>query len=244
MIGLPARRALQRDAQPRRPVVELVAQLVEQLLDLGELEQPAHVVERLEYPRAAHRLGVGRQECLARRGFPRLEVGGGALARRLRGVQHRRSFCVSEGAQHPRHVPQRRLLAPALGERTRGLALEIDDQEVVAGEQHLPEVIVAVVPRLEGRLGRRRARVDSLEHLWKRGLLGFVQPGERGKRLLAHSLLPGGHLLRRERLGLERRGAARRGERAVQLGGTRLSIAWREIRRAAHLARRLEEAPR
>src|SRR5258706_10809551 len=54
--------ALQRDVRPRRAVVELVAQLVEQLLDLGELEQAARILERCVQTARARGLGVGGEE--------------------------------------------------------------------------------------------------------------------------------------------------------------------------------------
>src|SRR2546428_12624136 len=52
--------------------------------------------------------------------------------------------CVMERAQHPGHVAQRATLDAALAERPRRLAFEVDDDEVVAGEKDLAEVIVAV----------------------------------------------------------------------------------------------------
>src|SRR4051812_9654851 len=51
---------------------------------------------------------------------------------------------VMEGAQHPGDVPQRAALDAALAQWPRRLAFEVDDDEVVAGVQDLPEVIVAV----------------------------------------------------------------------------------------------------
>ena len=69
-----------------------------------------------------------------------------------------RAVRVAERAQHAGDVAQRRMLAPALGERPRRLALEVDDHEVVVGEQHLAEVIVAVVARLERRAPAARRR--------------------------------------------------------------------------------------
>ena len=49
-----------------------------------------------------------------------------------------------EGAQHPGDVAQCAALDAALAQRPRRLPFEVDDDEVVAGMQHLPEVIVAV----------------------------------------------------------------------------------------------------
>ena len=65
----------------------------------------------------------------------------------LRRAAQRAPARVVEGAQHARHVAQRRMLGAALLERPRGLAFEIDDHEVVARHQHLAEVVVAVEAR-------------------------------------------------------------------------------------------------
>src|SRR5207247_6043831 len=51
---------------------------------------------------------------------------------------------VVERAEHAGHVAQRAALDAALAERPRRLALEVDDDEVVAGAQDLAQVIVAV----------------------------------------------------------------------------------------------------
>ena len=59
---------------------------------------------------------------------------------------------VVEGAQHARHVAQRRALGAALLEGARRLALEVDDDEVVARDQYLPEVVIAVKARAHARL--------------------------------------------------------------------------------------------
>ena len=51
---------------------------------------------------------------------------------------------IGERAQHGGHVPHRRPLEPALGQGVIWLSLEIDNREVVAGDQHLAQVKVAV----------------------------------------------------------------------------------------------------
>src|SRR5205809_7488805 len=63
-------KALQRDVHPGRAVVELVAQLVEQLLDLGELEQAACILERRVQAARARGLGISGEERAAHLGFP------------------------------------------------------------------------------------------------------------------------------------------------------------------------------
>jgi phage terminase large subunit-like protein len=66
---------------------------------------------------------------------------------------------VGEGTQHARHILQRRRAAAALGERTGGLALEVDHDPIArAIPQHLAEVVVAVDPRDEAG----RANVPEL----------------------------------------------------------------------------------
>src|SRR3954469_14140803 len=78
---------LHRDVDPVGPVRRLVAQLVEHLLDLGELQQAARVFKGCVEAAALHRSGIGIQECLAHRLLPRderrpeaLDAGLGALA--------------------------------------------------------------------------------------------------------------------------------------------------------------------
>jgi hypothetical protein len=63
---------------------------------------------------------------------------------------------VVEGAKHPGHVGKRRKLEAAFAQGSRGLALEIDDQKILAGVQNLAEVIVAMNPSAhagEARVG-------------------------------------------------------------------------------------------
>src|SRR5207245_2207059 len=57
-------------------------------------------------------------------------------------------------------VAQREALQPALVEGARRLALEVDDHEVVAGVEHLAEVVVAMHPdtRRGQALGEKRAQ--------------------------------------------------------------------------------------
>ena len=66
-----------------------------------------------------------------------------------------------ERANHARHVAQRKLLLPPLGERPRRLAFKVDDHEVVARNQHLAEVIISVATNLGSVDGQTR-RVGKL----------------------------------------------------------------------------------
>ena len=64
-------------------------------------------------------------------------------ARRRRSLRRRGG--VRERAQHPRDVAERRALPAPLGERARGLALEVEDQPVLlVRPERLAEVVVAV----------------------------------------------------------------------------------------------------
>ena len=55
---------------------------------------------------------------------------------------------VVKGAQHPGDIAERRAFHAALGEGARGFALEVDDDEIPAGFEHLAEMVVAVMARL------------------------------------------------------------------------------------------------
>src|SRR3954465_6632305 len=103
---------LRRDMDPIRPVVHLVAQLVEHFLDLGELQEAAHVVERAEDAAALHRRRVGLEERLARGLLPRAQRGPQLFQRGLGALaQLRRAARIAERAQHARDIAQRRVLA-------------------------------------------------------------------------------------------------------------------------------------
>ena len=65
------------------------------------------------------------------------------LAPELRGIRG-----IADRAQHARDVAQHAALAPALLEAARGLALEIDDDEIVLRDEDLAQVQVAVIARL------------------------------------------------------------------------------------------------
>src|SRR6185503_17513484 len=54
---------------------------------------------------------------------------------------------VVQRAQKTGDVAHRVAFEPALRQRASGIALEVDDLEVVAGPQHLPQVVVAVRAR-------------------------------------------------------------------------------------------------
>ncbi len=123
------------------------------------------------------------------------------------------------------------LLRATLLEAARRLAFEIDDHEIVACDEHLPQVQVAV----EAGLAADRSDGGRLEPRFERRLRGqqrlgigarrraelaepLANEGKRRGRLLTRPLDERRGVVGRERLRLERRIAARVGERDVQLG--------------------------
>src|SRR5438270_11334772 len=62
----------------------------------------------------------------------------------LRLAEQHRVRRIMERTQHPGHVAQRAALDAALAQWPRRFALKVNDDEVVAGMQHLAEMIVAV----------------------------------------------------------------------------------------------------
>src|SRR5439155_3032403 len=198
--------ALDGDVHPVGAVGGFVAQLVEHLLPLGELQEAAHVLEGVVDTAALHRRRIGVDERLARRALPHLQRRAEALDARLGALaQLGRAARIAERAQHPRDVAQRRVLAPALGERPRRLALEVDDQEIIVGDEHLAEVVIAVVARLQRRALRRRAGVDECQYPGALGrdrlcLFALLDNAQSLVRLLAHARAPGLDVLRGEGL--------------------------------------------
>src|SRR5579871_896529 len=126
-----------RDANPVGPVVQLVAQLVDRLFQLEHRQQALDRRLARRQQRRVDRLEVGVEEADAGALLP-------VLGRLAAAVESDRGGGVRERAQHPGDVAERRALAPALDERPRRLALEVDDHPVVAGEEGLAEVVVAV----------------------------------------------------------------------------------------------------
>ena len=82
---------------------------------------------------------------------------------------------IVEGAQHARHVLQRRMLALALAERTRRLALKVRDDEVLPCREHLPQVVIAVGadPQRRDRLLGHRLHRCHHRRLQGQDLLGL-----------------------------------------------------------------------
>ena len=65
---------------------------------------------------------------------------------------------IVDRTDQARDVARRRRLAPAFLQRTAGLALEIDDEDVVLDDQHLAEMEVAVVTDVQAVDIRRKQR--------------------------------------------------------------------------------------
>src|SRR3954452_5372751 len=141
----------QWDADPVRTVVHLVRDFVERFLQEMRIEQHLQFSARLRQMRGIAAFGeIRAQERGAHPSIP--EVRSTLDRRRILGTYHRvlrlpeqhRMRRVVEGAEHAGHVAQGAALDAALAQWPRRLALEIDDDEVVARVQHLAEVIVAM----------------------------------------------------------------------------------------------------
>jgi hypothetical protein len=139
---------------------------------------------------------------------------------------------VAERAQHPGHVLEGRLLGTTFRERTRRLAFEIEDHEVVHDPQDLAQVVVAVDARnLEGE-GQILEAAETLRDLpppaqHQGGMLDHVV-GELGDVRLqgvedlvgarAQTLREAGDLLARHLADAKAAGWVAGGQIPVQLG--------------------------
>ena len=200
------------------PVVELVAQLVDGLLELEHGEQPVDRVLAGRQQRAVDALAVALQVGRARARPPSPRAP--STPRRMREPRGR----VGERAQHPRDVAQRRALQPPLGQRPRGLALEVEDHPAAVGEHRLAEVQVAVRADHAAAGAGRRERLEPLAHvlaaagdLRGRPLVGQLE--EDALDLLVDVGHEQRHRLGARLLGRERRVLGLRAERGVQLAG-------------------------
>src|SRR5690606_23776190 len=72
---------------------------------------------------------------------------------------------VIERTQQAGDIGERRALEAALRERPRGLALEIDDDEIAPRPQRLAEVVIAVAADADGVDGRVGDAPDGAEGL-------------------------------------------------------------------------------
>src|SRR6266550_4709645 len=129
------------NSDPRRSIDELVADLVEVALQEG----------------GAH--GEVPETC------PRLQSGEVFRTHSRRLAEQGRVGGVMEGSQHPGDVPEGRALEPSDTKGARRLAFEVDNHEVVARIEHLPEVVVTVatdVDRFDLPVARQPEPVANL----------------------------------------------------------------------------------
>ena len=243
------RRALeggQRHGDPLRAVAQLVAELVDRLVELvgaDHLIEPLALLRReRRAPRPGHLAEVRVQERGAHALFPRLRprsepLGQPGLARAgLEPAREPDLRGVGERAQHARDVLQRALLQAALGDGPRGLALEVQDGQAVGRPEELAQVVVAVDADLHdvaAQEGVQAAQPLLETSAVARDTLGGLLEGRRQGRhpgceglrrpagLRPHLVAPGRDVARADRLG--RQGVARRGraQRAVQAAGER-----------------------
>src|SRR6266849_10451604 len=72
---------------------------------------------------------------------------------------------IVERAEHARHVSQRRTLNPSLAEWTRRFALEVDDDEIFPGIEHLSQMVVAVAANTHSHDFSPEDRLETLENV-------------------------------------------------------------------------------
>ena len=152
-----------------------------------------------------------------------------------------------ERAQHPGDVTQRGSAEAALGDGLEGLALEVEEDDVAAGEEHLTEMEVAMgadAPAAEARLAQGLEAVEQV-HLARqqrrRGLAHLVgqlaePPAQRAEGAgggAAHGLVQRPLVEQRQVLRAERRIVGRHRQGTVELGGAH-----------AEQVTHLEEGPR
>ena len=162
-----------RRLDPVRPIVGLVVDFVERLAEQVQAHQglSRRCRPSIQTTAAARRLGVGCQERVCgepaatpprsprtRAARPSRRSAGPRRARPSPPHRRRNEACRPHRAAAS-VLPRRSSVGP------RRLALEIDDHHVVLGDQHLPEVVIAVDARLD-RSGRRpradaRSRPDT-----------------------------------------------------------------------------------
>ena len=144
------------DLHPVRAVVELVAELVDGLLELEDGEQPTERV--LAGREQAARLDDGDVAGEELGSCPLLPVLGRNDSVLHLGGRSR----VGERPEHAGDVTERRALAAPLRQRARRLALEVEHDPVRPRPEHLAEVVVAVVADDASRRGHAREQAQLL----------------------------------------------------------------------------------
>ena len=152
------------DGDPRRPVGELVLELVERLVELvgaeGAVEprraraarvagSPGRATSPRYASRKAARTPSSHASAQGRRRSASLRVVGARLEPAREGDLRR----IGERAEHPGHVLEHALLGAPLCQGPRGLALEVQDGEAIGRPQELSEVVVAVDANLHDTAG-------------------------------------------------------------------------------------------
>src|SRR6266545_1216840 len=140
-----------RDLDPARSIVQLIAELVDGLLQQHSVEQD------LDLPpgpgeegalRGCLHVGAkeGSRHPLVPEKDPRLEEGGVLLRRGSDPSEQPRVGRVVERSEHPGNVAKGRSLDAPLRQRPCRFPFEVDDHEVLSRVQDLTEVEVAVHP--------------------------------------------------------------------------------------------------
>ena len=149
--------ANERDADPGGAIVELIEELVEGLFKQVGGEEGLSELRLGDEGGAggdggAVRLKEGASDGVDPKSGPELEGlrGGVALLVGLeRGIGG-----VGEATEHACYIFEGRLFLAAFGERARGLAFEIEESEVVVGDEDLAEMVIAMdADALPRRLG-------------------------------------------------------------------------------------------
>ncbi len=125
-----------------RAHAQLMPQLVDGLLEQEDIEQNLPVLLRRWYEMRSNGPQVSAQKRRRSRVGLRVRIGGPNQPCSMFGlVPVGGSGGIGERAQHRGHVPHRRPLETALGQGVIWLSLEIDNRDVVAGDQDLAQVI-------------------------------------------------------------------------------------------------------
>jgi len=153
LLGQESQQASQWDAEPIRPVGQLILDLVEGFLKQEKVEQ---AVGRPgvggPQPLPGHGLAIGRQHSI--RGlvapFGQSEAQPAALVGRdLEGPFQRGGRSIVDRADQAGDVARRRCLAAPLGDGAARSAVEIDDEDVVLDDQQLAEMQIAMMADAE-----------------------------------------------------------------------------------------------
>src|SRR5438309_3141988 len=128
------------DPDPLRPAVELVAKLVQRLLQQHRRQLEVEVLGGLRHERGRAGRGQVAAEEGCRNGV-HPEPRPGLQARAGRGLEllrPQRSLArIAEGAEHAGDIAKREALQAALIEASGRLAFEVDDYEIMTGVQDL-----------------------------------------------------------------------------------------------------------